>query len=244
MSSITSIEPRIEFCPAGALLRAMLKRLLTLGLALAFALGPVSAVEPPNLSTAKQQVAAYVISGEYGREVVKVAAEANKQLIRRIPKGIPKSAKHSQKLAVVFDIDETTLSNVRHIQANDYGYLPKVWDAWVAEGQATAIYPVQAVYNTAVNAKVDIFFITGRTPDGAAATERNLRQVGYETWTRILYKPADFAESNRAFKIDARRKLTAEGYLIILNIGDQNSDLLGGYAEKVYKLPNPFYIVN
>ena len=222
----------------------MLKRLLTLGLALVFAAGAVTAVEPANLSTAKQQAGLYVATGEYGKDVVRVAADANKYLTRRIPKGIPKSAKHSQKLAVVFDIDETTLSNVRHIQANDYGYLPKVWDAWVAEGQATAIFPVQAVYNTAVNAKVDVFFITGRSPEGAAATERNLRQVGYETWTRIIYKPADFAEATRAFKIDARRKLAAEGYLIILNIGDQHSDLVGGYAERTFKLPNPFYIVN
>jgi predicted secreted acid phosphatase len=222
----------------------MLKRLLPLGLALVFATGVVTAVEPTNLSTAKQQVQHYVATGEYGKEVARVAAEANKYLIRRIPRGIPKTAKISKKLAVVFDIDETTLSNARHIQANDYGYLPKVWDAWVAEGQATAIYPVQAVYNTAVNAGIDVFFITGRTPDGAAATERNLRQVGYETWARIIYKPVDFAEPARAFKIDARRKLAAEGYLIILNIGDQNSDLVGGYAEKIFKLPNPFYIVN
>ncbi len=222
----------------------MLKRLLPLGLALVFAATAATAVEPTNLSTAKQQVQHYVATGEYGKEVARIAAEANKYLLRRIPKGIPKAAKNSDKLAVVFDIDETTLSNVRHIQANDYGYLPKVWDAWVAEGQATAIFPVQAVYNTAVNARVDVFFITGRTPDGAAATERNLRQVGYETWKRILYKPADFAEPTRAFKIAARRQLAAEGYLIILNIGDQNSDLVGGYAERVFKLPNPFYLVN
>lgn len=222
----------------------MLKRLLTLGLVLVFAAGAVTAVEPTNLSTAKQQVGAYVTSGEYGKDVVRVAAQANKYLTRRIPRGIPKYNKAAHKLAVVFDIDETTLSNLRHIQANDYGYLPKVWDAWVAEGQATAIFPVQAVYHTAVNAGIDVFFITGRTPDGAAATERNLRQVGYETWTRILYKPADFAEPTRGFKIDARRKLTAEGYLIILNIGDQHSDLVGGYAERTFKLPNPFYIVN
>ena len=92
----------------------MLKRLFTLGLALVFAATAVTAVEPTNLSTAKQQVGLYVASGEYGREVARVAAEANQYLIRRIPKGVPKSAKHSNKLAVVFDIDETTLSNARH----------------------------------------------------------------------------------------------------------------------------------
>ena len=222
----------------------MSNRLPALGLALVLALGSLPAVEPPNLYTAKQQVGAYVATGEYGREVAMVAAEANQYLVRRIPKGIPRHVKRADKLAIVFDIDETTLSNLRHIQANDYGYLPKIWSAWVNEGQATAIFPVQAVYNTAVNGKIDIFFITGRTPDGAAATERNLRQVGYETWTKIFYKPADFAESTRAFKIDTRRKLAAQGYLIIANLGDQNSDLVGGYAERTFKLPNPFYIVN
>jgi hypothetical protein len=27
-----------------------------------------------------------------------------------------------------------------------------------------------------------------------------------------------------------------------LDIGDQYNDLIGGYAERVIKLPNPFYI--
>lgn len=218
----------------------MSNRFLAFGLALVVAAAPLPALEPPNLYTLKQQVGAYVATGEYGKSVAKVAAEANGYLSRRIPRGDRKG----RKLAIVFDIDETTLSNLRHIQANDYGYVPRVWNAWVNEGQATAIYPVQAVYHTAVNAKIEVFFITGRTPDGAAATERNLRQVGYEVWSKIFYKPADFAESTKAFKIDMRRKLEADGYLIVANIGDQNSDLLGGYAERVFKLPNPFYIVN
>jgi predicted secreted acid phosphatase len=222
----------------------MSNRPLALGLALLVTVGILRADEPANLYTLKQQVSTYVATGEYGKNVAQVAAEANSYLTRRIPRGIPRSAKHATKLAIVFDIDETTLSNLRHIQSNDYAYLPKVWNAWVNEGQATAIFPVQAVYNTAVNGKIDIFFITGRAPESATATERNLREVGYETWTRIIYKPADFAESTRAFKIDSRRKLAAEGYLIIANIGDQASDLYGGYAEKTFKLPNPFYIVN
>jgi len=30
---------------------------------------------------------------------------------------------------------------------------------------------------------------------------------------------------------------------IIVNAGDQESDLAGGYAERAYKLPNPFYYI-
>ncbi|MBI2814062.1 MAG: HAD family acid phosphatase [Opitutae bacterium] len=229
------------------MLQRLLSPLLAAGLALAL-LAPVSqaqqTAEPRNLQALKQEITAYVATGQYGREVAEVAAQANKYLVKRIPKGIPKRDKVSTKLAVVFDIDETTLSNVRHIQAMDYGYVPKAWDAWVSEGQCTAIYPVQAVYQTALNAKIDVFFITGRRESDAPGTERNLRQVGYESWTRIIYKPAGFTESTKAFKIDARRKLAAEGYLIIANLGDQNSDLAGGYAERVFKLPNPFYLAN
>jgi predicted secreted acid phosphatase len=235
---------RIEFLRPPALLARMLPRRLMLGLALLVTAGSLVSAEPPNLFTLKQQVSAYVATGEYGKNVAQVAADANSYLVRRIPRGIPRSVKLATKLAVVFDIDETTLSNLRHIQANDYGYIPKIWNAWVNEGQCTAIFPVQAVYNTAINAQVDVFFITGRAPETAAVTERNLREVGYDKWTRIIYKPAEFAQGTRAFKIEARRQLAAEGYLIIANIGDQTSDLAGGFAEQTFKLPNPFYIVN
>jgi len=40
---------------------------------------------------------------------------------------------------------------------------------------------------------------------------------------------------------DERGKIAAQGYTIIVNVGDQQSDLDGGYAERAYKLPNPFY---
>lgn len=45
------------------------------------------------------------------------------------------------------------------------------------------------------------------------------------------------------FKAAERRKLVEQGYTIIVNMGDQMSDLEGGFAERTYKLPNPFYFV-
>jgi hypothetical protein len=45
----------------------------------------------------------------------------------------------------------------------------------------------------------------------------------------------------------ATRKLIEEGqddgYRIIANIGDQISDLEGGYAKRCFKVPNPFYYI-
>jgi hypothetical protein len=34
------------------------------------------------------------------------------------------------------------------------------------------------------------------------------------------------------------------GFTIIANIGDQKSDLEGGYAEMTFKVPSPFYFID
>jgi acid phosphatase len=76
-----------------------------------------------------------------------------------------------------------------------------------------------------------------------AATERNLRAAGYE-WTAVLLKPDDLVTRSAVeFKAPERKKLVDQGYTVIVNIGDQMSDLEGGHAERTYKLPNPFYFV-
>lgn len=223
--------------------KRVLRTVLAFGLALA-CLGQTNVVpdptlEPPNLYPHKQQLKAYIDSGGYFKDVAAVALSANKYLVKRIAHG----AKPGKKLAVVFDIDETTLTNLPHIIDNDYGYVPRVWDAWILEAQAHAIIPVQAIYDTAVRGKVAVFFITARPESARASTEKNLREVGYDTWTGIFYKPVtDPALTTTGFKTEVRRKLTGEGYVIIINIGDQDSDLAGGYAERSYKLPNPFYL--
>jgi predicted secreted acid phosphatase len=209
-------------------------------LAVVLALPASQFAEPPaNLDNAKQEIARYVGSGEYGNDVAKIALKANKYLIKRLAR----PAKPGEKRAIVFDIDETTLSNLTHLMAQDYGYVPAVWKRWVAEGQARAIVPVQLIYDTAVKNNVAVFFITARKAADAPATERNLREVGYETWTKIYYTPDAFEGTARTFKTGIRRQLVTEGYTIVANVGDQDSDLAGGLAERTFKLPNPFYIV-
>jgi len=46
------------------------------------------------------------------------------------------------------------------------------------------------------------------------------------------------------FKAPQRERLTREGYTIVANIGDQPSDLAGGFAERAFLLPNPFYRIS
>ena len=225
------------------MLKRFLSAALAAGLLLAFTVPATAAVDPMNLDPHKRELRTFIESGAYAKRIAEVALQANKYLVKRIAKG----AKQGKKLAIVFDVDETVLSNLPHILAQDFGYVPKAWSAWVASGRAPAIIPVQTVYDTAVRGKIDIFFITGRGEQDRASTERNLRDVGYETWTKIYFQPPPtegVVMTGRGFKIDTRRKLEQEGYVIIANIGDQTSDLAGGYSERFFKLPNPFYLMN
>ena len=74
-------------------------------------------------------------------------------------------------------------------------------------------------------------------------TEKNLRQAGYESWAVLVLKEAGSTQTALAFKTENRRRLAQSGYNILVNIGDQDSDLQGGYAESTFKLPNPMYWV-
>ncbi len=61
-------------------------------------------------------------------------------------------------------------------------------------------------------------------------------------WTAVILLPAGaHFESAADFKAPECRKISEQGYTIVLSIGDQDSDLAGGYAERTFKLPNPVY---
>jgi acid phosphatase len=45
------------------------------------------------------------------------------------------------------------------------------------------------------------------------------------------------------FKAPIRAEVEQAGYTILINMGDQPSDLEGGHAERAFLLPNPFYRV-
>lgn len=206
--------------------------------------GP-SGASTPSLVEAKRQVIAYVESGRYEAEIAAVAEQARSYLESRAQRG--------GKLAIVVDIDETALSNLPSLRANDWGLIipgpcdlprgPCGLGAWIQMAKADPIKPVLALTRLARDRGVAVFFLTGRLERRRSATEANLKAAGYE-WTALILKPDDLPTKSAAdFKAPERKKLVDQGYTIILNIGDQMSDLDGGFAERTYKLPNPFYFL-
>lgn len=150
-----------------------------------------------------------------------------------------------EKLAMVLDIDETTLSNWEEMSNANFEYDSKAFNAWIESAQAPAIPGTLRLYNEARKLDVSVFFLTGRPESQRAATEANLRLQGFSGWKQlILRSPAEKGTTALAYKSAERAKIVADGYRIVLNVGDQWSDLRGKpEAEYSVKYPDPFYFI-
>ncbi len=200
----------------------------------------VSVAEPRNLDLLKREIRAYVESGDYARGLERVARSARRWIEERAALDA-RGVAGPQKLAVVMDLDETLLSNWPAMQAADFGYVPAAWDEWVDRGEAPAIEPVREVYRAARAAGVSVFFLTGRTERDRPGTERNLRAIGCADYAALICRGAEATGKAVDYKSTERQRLVEQGWVIVANIGDQESDLAGGFAERTFKLPNPFY---
>ncbi|MGA7339921.1 MAG: HAD family acid phosphatase [Terracidiphilus sp.] len=150
----------------------------------------------------------------------------------------------NERLALVLDIDETSLSNYQEMLRAGFAFDAKAFDAWVNSAAAPAIPGSLRIDKEAQRLNVDVFFITGRPDSERNATEQNLRTQGF-AWKQLTLRPASAqSESVGAYKSAARAAIAAQGYKIVLNVGDQWSDLKGApEAEYSVKYPDPYYFI-
>jgi acid phosphatase len=151
----------------------------------------------------------------------------------------------NEKLAMVFDIDETSLSNWTVLVQEDFTYDKKASEAWEETGQAPVIPGSLRVEQEAERLGVAVFFITGRPEREREATEQNLKAQGFGGWQQLSLRSAAMeAKMAEEYKSSVRGEIAAQGYKIVLNVGDQWSDLKGKpEAEYSVKYPNPFYLI-
>ena len=209
-------------------------------------LPPIEVGQPTNIDGLKNQLRYYHCSGAYLRDFERVIDDAIQYVVQRAAKG--------GKLALVLDIDETSLSNWEQVEAADFAFVldgpcdhpPKApcgFEAWEGLSIATALEPTLKLFNTAKAHHVDVFFITSRPKKLQQATETNLHKAGYSDWSDLMVRPDGDTSTVEVYKTAQRKRILGKGYLIIANVGDQYSDLRGGQAERWYKLPNPFYFI-
>lgn len=188
----------------------------------------------------------YHDSGAYDRDLAAVAQGAQSYLtvrladVARACRRAPARCRSNRRLAIVLDIDETSLSNYQGLLASNFTAAGLVGPA--VSGAGTAIQPTLQLYRAARRRGVAVFFITGRPAGIQAITEANLRKVGYQQgWNGIFFKAA--GAGTKSFKASTRAGIQRHHYDIAANVGDQESDLDGGHADRGFKLPNPFYFI-
>ena len=204
----------------------------------------VVAGEPANLGLAKQELVRYHDCAQ--ADCYEPQIERQSALALGFLRASVAGAKPGEKLAVVLDVDETALSNWVVERHDDFGYIPPDWNWCVTLRCGTTIAGTLRVFKEAERDGVAVFFITGRPETQRADTAANLASVGYVGYRGLALRTVNHpaGETTTEFKSGERGKIVAAGYRIVLNVGDQWSDLNGPYAaEHSVKLPNPFYYI-
>ncbi|MGG7307903.1 HAD family acid phosphatase [Curtobacterium sp. AB451] len=219
----------------------------------------------PNIDSVKKTIATYYgdpgtgianrTDSPYIREMRSIVDRQSAQL-RRIHDA---AVRRGEKPAIVLDADDTTLWTYdMEVADMHFVFDPALQDEWVQDERFPATPSMVGFVNRAQALGFTIFGLTGRNDDQKAATVQNLSKVGYTAFTndRFFTKWTGVGASQQPsyitcatakcttveYKALTRKHIEQDlGYDITLNIGDQWSDLQGGYADRSVKLPNPTY---
>ncbi|HWD62839.1 MAG TPA: HAD family acid phosphatase [Humibacter sp.] len=219
----------------------------------------------PNIDVVKKTIATYYgdpgtgisnkQSSPYISQMNGIIAKATAQLKPAYGKAIAKG----EKPAIVFDADDTTLWTY-DMEVGDmhFNYNPTEQDVWVQGKKFPAVPAMVGFVNAASAMGYTVFGLTGRNDDQKAATLENLTNDGYKaftsndfytkwTGTGTSQQPSYITCATSScttveYKALTRKHIEKDlGYTITLNAGDQWSDLQGGFADSILKLPNPTY---
>ncbi|MFF4850872.1 HAD family acid phosphatase [Streptomyces sp. NPDC001194] len=182
---------------------------------------PAPAAAPASATASAPGGNALIRGVDYGtwkRDVAAVMATARpyvEQRIGRSPAG--------EKPAIVLDIDNSSLETDFH---------------WFWTFPTPAISEVRDLTRYADDHGVAVFFVTARPGIIQSLTEHNLKAVGYPVTGLYVRDLPDLFDEVSAYKTGKRAEIEGRGYTIIANIGNNNSDLVGGHAERTFKLPD------
>jgi len=188
-----------------------------------------------NLRTAKDIVKDYYESGNYDEEMSEIIEKAKEKFSK---------VEIKNNSAVIFDVDDTALSNYEISKRLDYGYDFKIIQEWVLSAKLPAIKQTKELYDFLKLRNIKLIFLTGRNFEEYDATYKNLISQGYTGFDSLIVRNKEQKKTKaQTFKSNVREALTKSGYKIIGTIGDQWTDLNGQYSGIQIKLPNYLYEV-
>jgi acid phosphatase len=208
-------------------------------LALALFAGPATTADADPAPDQIETIVRYHDSGDWARDTTRVTQRASTYLrarVRRVP------AVARRRLIAVFDVDDTALSTYDCMKAGDFTDARRT--ACVVLDPHPAIPQTLALFGLARRLGLRVAFVTGRPDMIRTTTLAQLRAAGYRGRYELALRPtADQRASVIPFKTSARRRLQRGGARVVLDVGDQRSDLAGGVAQRTFKLPNPMYVL-
>jgi acid phosphatase len=169
---------------------------------------------------------------EYKKEFRAAIADARKAATKFIGR---------KNVAIVADIDETLLDN-REFFAAHPEFKWSEFNAWIEEARAPALRPTADFLSWARKNGFAIFLITGRMEKGRRGTIKNLVHANVAYDGLFMRENGDKRHSQEV-KAPFREAIEKMGFKVVVNIGDQWSDLVGGFAQDCEKLPNRMYFV-
>ncbi|MEX0426724.1 HAD family acid phosphatase [Nocardioides sp. DS6] len=192
-----------------------------------------------------------------------------RRIERRILQALP--VRHRAHQAVVFDVDATLLLDYAFEEATNFNYDPTVNNTWVMDEAFPAVPGMPRLLRTIKARGYDLYGITGRPFTQEDATVANLTAQGftrdgtasgtplfdddnlYTKWNTAdpSAKPAYIGDCTLSltcntveYKANTRKHIEQDlGDTVVMNVGDQWSDLEGGYAARDTKIPNPTYFL-
>jgi predicted secreted acid phosphatase len=220
----------------------------------------------PNIDSVKSTIRKYYnatsagIADKTNSPYITEMQGLEQTILSRLPDPAP-----APNLAVVLDADDTTLWTYdMEDGAMHFNFDPTIQnDDWVIPGKFPATPGMVDFVNEVQDRGYDVYGLTGRSASQEQATLDNLTKVGYDEFDADNFftkfdatspKP-DYLDCHTSvdptddpatcttveYKAGTRAYIESTGETIVLNIGDQYSDLQGGHALNNVKLPNPTY---
>ncbi|UNM16494.1 hydrolase [Streptomyces formicae] len=193
---------------------------LTLAAPTASAATPTTPAAQPRTTTAATTTAVQTTDVDYAtwqRDVAAVIAVARPYIEQRT------TQPNGEKQAIVLDIDNTSLETDFH----HFWELP-----------TPAVTQVRDLARFADSRGVAIFFVTARPGIIHSLTDWNLKRAGYPVDGLYARDLPDLFHEVSTYKTEKHAEIEAKGHTIIANIGNNTTDLVGGHAERTFKLPD------
>lgn len=186
--------------------------------------------KPKNISLAHRQVMQYYESGCFIEEVRTTVEHATRHFTENA---------QSPQEAVIFDVDFTALYYYKEMKSVQFGFFQPLFHQWIVAANAPAVPHVLSLYKHFQKLGYTIIFITERQPDEFDATERNLKDVGFTGYERLIIRSEEQCTIPYiTYKGCIRATLAAQGYKIIASVSDQEQDFIGGNVGFAIKIPN------